>query len=125
VKCTNWVAEERYGTKGKTRKHNVPKRFFDQWIASKPGFRESLVAPPKRCQGTLKIEIKAVDTPDYVSDHYAELDIKFICSNCGPNVVMMYGTPHAYTLSAWVTTLMNRVKSLPWDNDKAMKDRRS
>lgn len=35
---------------------------------------------PSICDGTLSCKIEAVDTPDYCSNHYAELRITYICS---------------------------------------------
>lgn len=52
------------------------------------GPNNSLVDNPdgigkETCGGEVTITVKAVDEPDYVSDHYAVLEVEVTCERCG------------------------------------------
>jgi hypothetical protein len=38
--------------------------------------------PLSECGGEITVVVKAVDEPDYHSDHYADLKIELTCSRC-------------------------------------------
>lgn len=120
MKCTNYIATETYGYKGKTRIVACRPEHVDiVYSAGYPDHRKLQTDPAtdkiwNPCTGTLKVDIQAVDEPDFHSDHYAELRVKFICSVCGEILFTPKNMGDKYNISDFVNALMDRVDELPF-----------
>jgi hypothetical protein len=109
MKCTNFVAYEQYGKKGKTRR--VAMR--PDWIAQTQKYKQ-FTAEPVPCTGTLKIFLNV--TQGCCCHEPAELVVSFTCSECGPIEFEAQSLPTKYDLAEWINALMDTTASLSFQD---------
>ena len=106
MKCTNFVAYEVYGKKGKTRR--VAMR--PDWVVQTQKYKQ-FAAPPEPCTGTLKILLE-VKSGCCCGEDPTELSVNFTCSECGPIEFDPQSLPNQYDLVEWINALMDNTASL-------------
>ena len=111
MKCTNFVAYEKYGKKGKTRR--IAMRSDWPWVNS-PGAQTAFIEKPVPCTGTLKIHLGVAQ--GCCCHEPSELQVSFSCSECGPIEFEAHSLPTQYDLEEWINALMDNTASLSYQD---------